>query len=70
MRVFYVTEFGRKMPRGGAGGFLRICWCFGGVFGREGSWVWCFCGEFVVECAAKVEIKTALAWMQKMGQRF
>jgi hypothetical protein len=36
--------------------FFVLWWMglFAGVFGKIGASLWCFCGEFVVECMVKL----------------
>jgi len=57
MGLFYVTVFGfflwvvRRERFRGFMVFLR------GVLEKEGVWVWCFDGEFVVKCVVEVDVK-------------
>jgi hypothetical protein len=36
-------------------GFVVFAGVFEGVLEKVGAWVWCFCGQVVVECVANVE---------------
>jgi hypothetical protein len=51
-------------------GFWGFAGVFGGGFGKTGVCVWCFCGEFVVDCVVNVDTKPQLFRCRKMGQRF
>jgi hypothetical protein len=41
-----------------------------GVLGKCGVLLWCFCGEFVVECVVNVVSFRSLLWRLEMGQGF
>jgi hypothetical protein len=41
-----------------------------GCFGKEGVWVWCFDGEFVVECVVEMDWKQRTFWQLKMRHDF
>jgi hypothetical protein len=41
-------------------GFVDFGGVFEGVLRKMVGWVWCFCGEFVVECVANVDKKQTL----------
>jgi hypothetical protein len=41
---------------------------FDGGFGKSGLFVWCFCGEFVVNCVAKPGQLCGFAPRLKVGQ--
>jgi hypothetical protein len=41
-----------------------------GVLGKCGVLLWCFCGEFVVECVVNVVSFRSLLWWLGMGQGF
>jgi hypothetical protein len=51
-------------------GFLEFARVFEGVLEKMVVWVWCFCGEFVVGCVAKVDEKLPSHEIRKMGQGF
>jgi hypothetical protein len=59
--------------------FCGWCWVVGfvvlrrflrGVLEKEGVWVWCFDGEFVVECVANVDAEQRTFWWLKMRHDF
>jgi hypothetical protein len=51
-------------------GFLEFACVFEGVLEKMVGWVWCFCGEFVVGCVAKMDEKQTSQGIQKKGQGF
>ena len=63
----YLTEkFGVVMVVGFRG-FARV---LEGVLEKMVVCVWCFCGEFVVGCVAKVDEKQSSHGIRKEGQGF
>jgi hypothetical protein len=58
------VDFRLLFPGCGGVGFLQ------GVLRKSECSVWCFCGEFVVECAANMDSGRTLFAALKMGQGF
>ena len=49
---------------------LLFCWCFEGVLGKVGVWMWFFDGQNVVLCVVNVEIKTTFPGHEKIRHVF
>jgi hypothetical protein len=47
-----------------------ILWFLQGIFAKRVLLVWCFCGEFVVECVANVVEKLRCFCVIKKGHHF
>jgi hypothetical protein len=47
-----------------------VLWFLQGIFAKTVFLLWCFCGEFVVECVANVVEKPRVFVVQKMGLAF
>src|ERR1700729_2508840 len=63
-RFFAIPWVGRWLV---CGGNFSVWWVgvFAGGFGENGVWVWCFCGQFVVDWLGKVD-----CGMSFFGRRF
>ena len=51
-------------------GFVVLRRFLRGALEKEGVWVWCFAGEFVVECVADVDAEQRTFWRLKMRHVF
>jgi hypothetical protein len=57
MELFYVTVFRFFCGWCEVVGFVVLRCFLKGVLEKEGVWVWCFDGEFVVECVVEMDRK-------------
>ena len=62
------VSFLRKNCTVGHGEKRRFPHVFRGGFGKSAVLVWCFCGEFVVDCVVKLVKFTVFAQSLKTGQ--
>jgi hypothetical protein len=70
MELFYVTVFGFFLGVVWGGRFRGFAVFFEGVLEKEGVWVWCFDGEFVVECVVEMDRKQRTFRRLKIRQGF